>query len=473
MNRRPFLIALAFAVPQQAFAKIDYKALCTTTGSTPVTVNSIDLVEAAIKGQSALSPGVFDFHRDGTITHDERMIAIFDSNYCGSENGKGRCKGKDEGALANIQSELRIDALGLDGSGLDSSDGAVTFGAGRLKTIPIGTPSADYLASNEAILHDKKLGGGSGEGPNHKVLLALDPAGRFYKLQCKPDDVRVVPEKPDRDEKKFNGFRLSKDIDGLTEERGGPDKLGKIDAAEISYVDDRENDNTTFNITATAGFDFSTNPKVNSIVFFRMERQRVRDHDGNPVANEDDISKFTGGYIYGADKESIGRYDLSAFYTADTEDDSKLGSFRMAWEPAFLQEIDAIPFGGSRDFWKGGPSWAVDAKAIAYGGYVFDAGTNADLKDKDAFVRAGGSIKATVWPAPDHPSLNRVSFDASAKHLFNIIGQHSVTWLTAGANFDIDAVGGNVILRFGYEKGDDEETLEHTDKIKMSLGVRF
>lgn len=473
MSRRALLVVLACVVPQQAMAAIDYKKLC--AGTTPVMIPPLDLLEAAMENAGPLSPGVFDANRDGTSTHEERMRAIFDPTYCTAKATKDRCKDKDELTLLNIQTFLRLDALGKVGA-----DGYPEFGKGKLKTDLIGGPSAIDLADDQAIQYDSNRNKNPtvedpDEDSNLKFLLALDPAGRFYKLQC--DDKDVSPaEKPDTgsndDDKKYNGFRLSKDIDGLTKERGSREKLAKIDAAEISYVDDRENDNTTFNITATAGFDFSTNPAVNSIAFFRMERQRVRNHDGNPVADQGDISKFTGGYIYGANPESFGRYDFSAFYTADTENDSELGSFRMTWVPAFLQKIDRIPFGRARYFWKDGPAWALDANAIAYGGYVFDAGTNTDLTDKDGFVRAGGSIKATFWPAPKSPLLKRVTFDASYKYLANIVGPHSVEWLAAGANFDIDA-GGNVILRFGYEKGDDEETLEHTDTLSMSLGVRF
>lgn len=474
MNRRPFLIALAFAIPQQAMAGMDYKALCTTTGATPVAVHPLDLLDAAIKAGTentgALSSGVFDANRDGTTTHEERMIAIFDPDYCKADETKERCKGDDKTSLRNIRTFLILEALGSD-----PQNGVPTFREGKLAVTPVERASAIDIADNQAIQNDQAYIKAHGGDSNLDFILALDPARRFYKLECKPGDVSIA-EKPDtgnnNDKKEYNGFRLSKDIDGLTKERGSREKLAKIDAAEISYVDDRENDNTTFNITATAGFDFSTNPSVNSIAFFRMERQRVRDHDGNPVADQGDISKFTGGYIYGANPESFGRYDFSAFYTADTENDSELGSFRMTWVPAFLQKFDKIPFGRARYFWKDGPAWALDANAIAYGGYVFDAGTNADLTDKDGFVRAGGSIKATFWPAPKSPLLKRVTFDASYKYLANIIGPHSVEWLAAGANFDIDA-GGNVILRFGYEKGDDEETLEHTDKLSMSLGVRF
>lgn len=442
--------ALAAITPAGAIAQsLDLKTLCKPAAGAPDrAIDPIALVYAAVSASGGPSAGVFDLDADGTETMDERISAIMNPRYC-SGPGKARCQGGDQSKLDLAREHL-----------------SVVEDSAKIKLVPLREPSALEMRESP-LLRDETVA---------TSARALDPRGRFYRLSC-TESIPMVEAEPQPKKKRppRGGLRVTSDIDSLGLPRGGPDELAEVPQAEISYLDDKEGKKETFDISAVVGYDLSRNPLTSFIPFIELKRKRVKDTSppdpAAPPAPEDDgdLSKVSLGLTLASLLESRDELSFSPLLAMDGENDSRVGAVRFSWVPGLLQEAHSLPFGRSRRI---GPlAWKLDATALAQAGHVFDAGTSDELKEQKDYLRLGPQVKLIVWSFIDAPILNHLSADARYKRLFAIAGDR-VTWFDAGVNYSF-AKTDHVTLRYSYERGVDDETLERSENWKLSLGIRF
>jgi hypothetical protein len=203
------------------------------------------------------------------------------------------------------------------------------------------------------------------------------------------------------------------------------------------------------------------------IPFVGFRRQVVESRDA--ATRESDTqgsSEWNIGALYSRETEGNSTFDLTSLYTVETEHDSRIVSVEAAWKPGVLYRSERLPFGGAR---KVGPGWIkLNAQMNLQAGDVIDAGTSIDLAGQNAFARIGPTLQLVFWP----DALPRFRTDATYKHLFHIGDTRDVTWLDAGFNYGIDPEG-HYTLRYSYQRGRDEETLERIRRWTLSFGVRF
>ena len=446
MKHRLFLTTIGCitqaSIATAAAKDIDLKAVCIDSKAAPSKV-----INAAINLDRP-SAEVWDANGDGTDSLQEKAQAILDPTYCNGAN-TARCSEGDAVKLDNIRTFL------------------ITFlqDTDHVQIVTLARPS------NEDIRLWPMLGQQLPGSPESYARL-FDDRGRFAAIQC------TAPAGPAPSTTTGNppvwsferSLRISQTVDGLNLARGGKEKLADVPQAEISYVDDRIAKTATFNIAAVIGLELKTAPNASLIPFASISRRRGRDTTSGVAVSSGNISQWAFGGSYNQTFNSLDRVSLSALYTLDDLDKSRVGSARFSWVPGFLTRVDPLPFGGARHV---GPFWVkLNAEIDAQAGYVFKAGTNPDLTSDKGYLRAGPQGKITLWPAVKGGVLSHLSADASAKKLFKLAGPESVYWLDFGVNYNFDTAG-HWSLRYSYERGLDDETLKETNQWKLSLGVRY
>jgi hypothetical protein len=402
------------------------------------------LLNSAFALSKAPFVGIGDVNRDGTDELHEKASAALDRDYCKGA-GKGLCKPGDQLTLNNIHQYLETFA-----------------GDPRIAIVPLASPGADDIAAWPLLASEP-------------LAMLFDNRGRFAEIRCTlpaasagtaPSSGLPSPKPEAEGGWRFaSAFRLSKTADGLGLARGSKEKLAAVPQAEISYVDNRIAGTETFSIAAVVGLELLNDPNQQLIPFLSYTRKSV---SGSATAGN--ASQLGLGFTYSAFLESFDQIDMTGLVTLDDKDDSAVGAGHFSWTPAFLQQLRPLPFDAAR---RVGPVWVkFNLKAIAHAGYVFDAGANAALTDGEGYLRAGAEGKALIWLLPESAVFSHVTADASYKHLFRIAGPQRVTWLDIGLNYQFDEEG-HWILRYSFERGDDDETLKRTDQWKLSLGVRY
>lgn len=222
MNTTLSLVTLLVApLCAQAAEGVDLERICTAQDGGARHIQPVELVYAALdSAPGTVSRGVFDVNRDGIETMPERLSAIFDTTYCAKQD-KPVCAEGDQGSLDDVRNLLE----GMIGT---------TVVAER-----ISTPTALDIR-DRPMLDDAEYG---------EMAQVFDENKRYFRLSCaaRPVDANAVVADA---APKFERFRLTGDIDSLALPRGSREKLGAVAQAEISYVDDREEDSQTFNVAA-------------------------------------------------------------------------------------------------------------------------------------------------------------------------------------------------------------------------------
>lgn len=436
MKRAPlFLSCLLVSAPAWA-GDIDLSRVCPAEGPPSTSVEPARVVYAVLDSLGTpVSRGVFDTNKDSTETMRERVDALLDAGYCEGA-GKDLCADGDAGALDDARLLLQS-VLGRD-----------------IVTERIATPS-DADRAEWPLLADTEYGG---------LAAMLDDRKRFFRLSCPVQTTGATP--PRKRASATDGFRLTGDIDSLALPRGGPKRLRAVTQAEVSYTSNRLDDSETIQVTAYAGYDFARTPGRQFIPFLGFEREQTR--QSGP--DDDGTSKVSTGFLYGVDFESFDTISVAPLYVVDRIHDSRVATLRAAWTPGFLYNIDALPMGDGRNF---GPVIArMDLQLRAQAGRVIDAGDSPELADTDDYFRLGPAFRLELWPTSEHWLLSRLSADVGYRRFFRMSGPEDVEWWGAGINYSIEPTD-HVTIRYSYEHGEDEETLEKSRQWKLVLGVRF
>ncbi|GAB3344929.1 hypothetical protein [Lysobacter tyrosinilyticus] len=438
MKRSLLCLACLFALPCAAAADgIDLARLCPAAADASHPVDPVKVVYVALDAASTpVSRGAFDTNQDGNETLRERVDAIFDVGYCNGA-GKDLCADGDAGSLDDVRLLLQS-ALGAD-----------------IVAERVATPSAqDKL--DWPLLADPEYGG---------IAEMLDERKRFRRLSC-AERTASASAKPKPAASGTDRLRLTGDIESLSLPRGGPQELRAVTQAEVAYTDNRLEDSQTFQVSAFLGYDFAKAPHRQAIPFLGYEREQTK--QSGP--DDDGTSKISAGFLYAAEFESLDQLSLAPLYVADRIQDSRIATLRAAWTPGFLYGIDGLPMDGTKDI---GPfAVRMNLQLRAQAGRVIDAGTSEDLLDVDDYVRLGPAFKLELWPRTERWLLSRITADAAYRHFFRLSGPHDVEWWSAGINYSIEPTD-HVTVRYSYEQGEDEETLEKSKLWKLTFGVRF
>ena len=436
MKRAPlFLSCLLVSTPAWA-GDVDLSRVCPAEGPPSTSVEPAHVVYAVLDSLSTpVSRGVFDTNQDGTETMRERLDAILDIGYCDGASKK-LCIDDDAGALDDARQLLKS-VLGRDI-------------ATERRAMPSDADRAEW-----PLLADTEYG---------ELAASLDEGKRFFRLSCPVITADATPVR--KQASVTDRFRLTGDIDSLSLPRGGPKKLRAITQAEVSYTANRIDDNETFHVSAYAGYDFARTPRRQFIPFVGFEREQTR--QSGP--DDDGTSRISAGFLYGAQFKSSDTISVAPLYVVDRIHESRIASLRAAWTPGFLYHFDALPMGNPRPM---GPVLArMDLQLRAQVGRVIDAGDSMELADTDDYFRLGPAFRLQLWPTAEHGLLSRLSADAAYRRFFRMSGPEDVEWWGAGINYSIEPTD-HVTIRYSYEQGEDEETLEKSRQWKLVFGVRF
>lgn len=436
MKRTLLGFAVGFVVSTAAANDLDPGAICPPDAESGRQIDPVTLVYAASDAVGGgLSRGVFDANKDGTETMRERVDVILDPDYCG-DGGTGRCASGDAGALDDVRWLLQF------------------WVEQHIRLERVATPTSEDEAE-WPMLSDTEYG---------KLAEILDDRRRYQKLFC-ADRTAAAPV-PQKRSKVVDRLRVTGDIDSLSLPRGGPALLRAVSQAEVAYTDNRLLDSETFQIKAFAGYDIASAPSRQAIPFVGFERGQTRKPGPDPAGT----SKVSAGFLYAAALESLDKVGLAAIHVTDRVLDSRQVSVRATWSPGFLHSINGFPMERARDF------GLVTARTnLQLSGQVWrvqDAGRNEALAEARNYALIGPVFNAEFWPSYDRGLLSRLSADVEYRRLFKVSGPHDVERFGAGLNYSIEPTD-HVTLRYSYESGDDEDTLEKTKQWKLTFGVRF
>lgn len=436
MNRTPLFLACLLASTSAWAGDVDLSRVCPADGTPPDSVEPARVVYAVLDSLgSPASRGVFDANQDGTETLRERLDAILDRGYCDGA-GKELCADGDSRAMDDARTLLEV-VLGED---IAIEQVATTTDADR----------AEWPR-----LADEEFG---------RLAAILDERKRFFRLSCPTQTADAAPQR--KRASVTDRFRLTGDIDSLTLRRDTANDLRAVTQAEVSYTANRLDDSETFQVTAYAGYDFARTENRQFIPFVGFEREQTR--QSGP--DDDGTSRVSAGFVYGAEFESYDSLFVTPLYVVDRIHDSRIASLRASWTPGFLYRIDALPMGNARPL---GPLVArMDLQLRAQAGRVIDAGDSAELADTDDYFRIGPAFALELWPTSGNAFLSRLSADAAYRRFFRVSGPADVEWWGAGINYSVQS-NDHVTIRYSYEHGEDEETLEKSKQWKLVLGVRF
>lgn len=436
--KQTLLVIGSFLATSPAWAtEADLTRVCPAESTPNQAVDPIKVVYAALDSVGTpLSRGVLDTNQDGTETMRERVAALLDVNYCSSV-GKDLCMDGDTGSLDDARLLLQT-IMGED-----------------IVAETLTTPSAADQVE-WPLLADPEYG---------RIAAMLDERRRFYRLTC-PARTADAP-RPQKRASGVDGLRLTGDIDSLSMPRGGREELRALTQAEVSYTNNRLEDSETFQVSAYLGYDFSNVALRQAIPFIGFEREQVRQLG----PDDDGSSKVSIGFLYAADfDKSLDQLSIAPLYVVDRITDSRVASLRAAWTPGLLYRIDQLPMGQADDV---GPfTVLMNLQLRAHAGRVIEVGSSEQLADSEDYVRLGPAFRLDLWPKSDHWLLSRLSADAGYRRFFRLSGSQDVEWWGAGINYSIEPTD-HVTLRYSYEHGEDEETLEKTKQWKLILGIRF
>lgn len=429
------IVLAAGAVPGRVFAAIDPATVCikAKTGDGRLYANPIRLLNATLSAGGSYPSGYFDVNNDGSEKLDEKFSALFTPIRC--KVGDDVCNG----AAQNLDA---------------ARNALIDFLREEVEIESLREPSAEEIAARPYLAIDSTA----------KLAMALDEEQRYLLAVCnsqsvdKPAAVETVDS---------NRWRITGTIEGLSLPRETDEQLAAVPQATVSYVSDREKRETTFDVDAVGGRAFSLPQDAELIPFLGFRRQVIETRDatiGGPDTKGS--SEWNVGVLYSRETDGNSMFDLAALYTAESEHDSRIVSVEAGWKPGVLYRNQWLPFGGAR---KIGHGWVMlNAQLSLQAGDIIDAGTSTDLAGQDAFARIGPTLQITFWP----DALPRLRADATYKHWFRVGDTLDVTWLDTGFNYEIDPEG-HYTLRYSYQRGRDEETLERIRRWTLSFGVRF
>lgn len=443
-------LAMSISVAAHAADPLPLKEICREEAGQR-SVDPMLLQYYALRG---VNPLTLDRDRNGT-TPDEIFAALTDPDYCGPD-GKACPEGEEQKLrdARNILASFEQEHPGVDI---------------QVKR----TPTPLELAAQPGL------------ADRHNWL--ADPARRFVTMLCQAPEEPAAPDIAAGGEPRLRlnlgTFLLTKDVGGLTTPRGPKgqrNRLKNVPQAEISFVDDDVKDVETFAISATAGLNVMDNDAVTLIPFVQLVRSHVESTNGGA---DKDTGKVAAGALLSALVTPNDQIEFASLYTKDLESDAEILSGRFAWRPGFLYSLSSFRgdwrFGCSAaDLSRGSCRYGThyfgfrsDLQLVTTFGKILHEGTDSELTDGREFLRSGVDTRFVLYGL--RGIVRDFSVDIAFKHLVGIVGDgDDITQFRAGISYWI-AGSDHVALRYGYERGRDEDTLEKFDLWKLALGVRF
>ena len=268
-----------------------------------------------------------------------------------------------------------------------------------------------------------------------------------------------------------SALRLRRDTGTLTTP-SSKDNISGLPAANVSFTDNLDTNVTNFNVEAALGYEFDLTQFNTEKSLFRLipfvEYQRNQTSTIGPTS---DLEVLSPGAIFSYLK--LGKnltYSLNGTSRVnfDFAQRSEVYEFEGRFNPAF--RFFGIPTGA---FSYQGPFRIRPSISFVYGGnYVFESGLNANLIDRDAFYRIGGTAELSVQ-APTVPILKDASlnlkydwqqfFSSPVDNLQRF--EASVDYAIAGSD--------NYNLSLRYVNGRNDLSLQEQNFWQVALGIRF
>jgi hypothetical protein len=427
--------------------------ICVETGAHRTTVDPLRLIQWLIATEP-IADAALDTNRDGSTLLAEKQLALTAPSYC-AEIAAG-CTAADGAALQRARDDLAAFVV---------NEGGEDYRFERLRR-----PTAEERRSARFL--DPAL---ETEGQEFQIGEVLDVERRFVEIACVEQPPLGGPialgsgreilgwrANPER----RGGFRLTSQIDDLSRDRG---QLASVRPAQLSINANLEDDTTSYQVAAVAGYDFelerAEDLRSSVIPFLQLERF----FDGTTET----VDKLGAGVqavtTYGSEATGSDQIALTPLYLTDTGFDSQIGTFKLRWTPT-LSSAAPLPLGFDRTY--GPVVLNLSFDGLSDAGRVFDRVEDSPLEDRENFFRVGGRTGLRVRGAPG-TALSQIELDLTNKALVNIgPGPSLLNRFDATLSF-LFPNSDNYRISFSYTVGRNDDTLERLQLWRTQLGIRF
>jgi hypothetical protein len=440
----------AAAAPEPIFPP---SQICSTTGAQS-TVDPLRLIQWLI-ATGPIADAALDTNRDGSTLLAEKQLALTAPRYC-AEIAAG-CTAADDAALQKARDGLAAFVVAEGGEG---------YRFERLRR-----PTAEERRSTRFL--DPAL---ESEGQAFQIGEVLDVERRFVEIACieQPTPVpggpialgsgreilgwREDPERP-------GGFRLTSQIDDLSRDRA---QLASVRPAQLSINANLEDDTTSYQIAAVAGYDFELERggdlRSSVIPFLQFERF----FDGTTETTDKLGAGIQAVTTYQSETGASDQIALTPLYLTDTGFDNQIGTFKMRWTPT-LSSAAPLPLGFDRTY--GPVVLNLSFDGLSDAGRIFARSDDSPLEGRENFFRAGGRIGLRIRGARG-TALSQIELHLTNRSLANIgPGPDLLNRFDAMLSFlfpDSD----NYQVSFSYTVGRNDDTLERIQLWRTQLGTR-
>jgi hypothetical protein len=428
--------------------------ICVEAAGDRRTLDPLRLIQWLI-ATGPIADAALDTDRDGSTLLAEKQLALTAPRYC-AEIAAG-CNAADDAALQKARDDLA--AFVVD-------EGGEAYRFERLRRPTAEERSARFLDPAFET-----------EGQDFQIGEVLDVERRFVEIACIEQSApppggpialgsgseilgwRANPER-------HGGFRLTSQIDDLSRDRA---QLASVRPAQLSINANLEDDTTSYQVAAVAGYDFelerAEDLRSSVIPFLQFERF----FDGTTET----IDKLGAGVqavtTYGSEATGSDQIALTPLYLTDTGFDSRIGTFKMRWTPT-LSSAAPLPLGFDRTYGPAVLNMTFDGLSDA--GRVFNRSEDSPLEEGENFFRAGGRIGLRIRGARD-TAFRQIELDLSNRSLVNVgSGPTLLNRFDATLSF-LFPDSENYRISFSYTVGRNDDTLERIELWRTQLGIRF
>lgn len=284
-------------------------------------------------------------------------------------------------------------------------------------------------------------------------------------------------------------FRLRGDVKDLHEARSSRGGFGAGKPAQLSFISDDEKGVDAIGVNAVVGWNFSDKSgRFGLIPFLSFESQKIESRNNN----DDDIFKISPGVLFNHYFEGwFGSVHsrLEASWIADIEHESDQAKLRFYIDPAFRLATPRPRGVGEprRSPAELGPGILFGSELAPIGPFVFrpdltfigdiswviDEGDNRKLRDADEYAGFGGEFSLGVRLHTEG-ILDTFLLTSGVRdlRLFGSIDQQDARHWFATLEYqppELPYLG----IGMDYVNGDNPDTLQKEDRLKLSFSLRF
>ncbi|MCR9255328.1 MAG: hypothetical protein NXI16_04455 [Alphaproteobacteria bacterium] len=270
----------------------------------------------------------------------------------------------------------------------------------------------------------------------------------------------------------FDGaFRLTKTVDDLTKMGSDGTREGAfsdIKPAEISFIEDIENDGSDFGIDATAGI------VINADGGRLLPYVQYKHLEAAGASTSADIHTLAPGFEYRGRRVGnrvAATLGFGAKAVLDLEQDSRQFVGNASLTPT-------IQIGKRRLFGEplrvGSVFFRPDLTLVGKAAGVLDAGSNVDLQTVDGYLAVGGLASVSIT-LPGVRVVQDFTAQASFNHLQYVAGglnRDNANRLDAALSYQFPDYR-NLSLSFAYSNGEDLDTFLEEESYRLVLGLKF